>query len=131
MIFFWVFALPLPRGVRLEMIHLFSFMETLDRIAKLFFECREKRQAAFVSYVCACDPDFDHSLEVCKSLIENGTDILELGVPFSDPLADGLTNQLAAQRALEAGCDQRTYFAWFGRFVNFLKSPSSSIPITI
>ena len=74
--------------------------------------------------------DFDHSLEVCKSLIENGTDILELS-SFFDPLADGLTNQLAAQRALEAGCDQKDYFAWFGKFVNFLKSPSSSIPITI
>ena len=123
MIFFGVFALPLPRGVRLEMIHLFSFMETLDRIAKLFFECREKRQAAFVSYVCACDPDFDHSLEVCKSLIENGTDILELGVPFSDPLADGLTNQLAAQRALEAGCDQKDVFRLVREIRKFSEIP--------
>ena len=58
----------------------------------------------------ACDPDFDTSLQVCKALIEQGVDLLELGVPFSDPLADGLTNQLAAQRALESGCTQADVF---------------------
>jgi tryptophan synthase alpha chain len=42
-------------------------------------------------------------VQACRALIEAGIDILELGVPFSDPLADGLTNQLAAQRALESG----------------------------
>jgi tryptophan synthase alpha chain len=56
-----------------------------------------------VAYVCALDPDLETSKKVCKCLIESGVDILELGVPFSDPLADGKTNQLAAERALEAG----------------------------
>ena len=74
-------------------------METPDRIAKLFSDCKDKGRAAFVGYVCACDPDFNTSLEISRSLIDNGVDLLELGVPFSDPLADGLTNQLAAQRA--------------------------------
>lgn len=63
-----------------------------------------------MAYVCACDPDFDRSLSFCRALIEEGIDILELGVPFSDPLADGLTNQLAAQRALESGCKQEDVF---------------------
>ena len=85
-------------------------METSDRIAKLFSNCRKRGRAAFVSYVCACDPNFVVSLEICKSLIENGSDLLELGVPFSDPLADGLTNQLASQRALEWGCRQEDVF---------------------
>ena len=79
-------------------------METQDRITELFSKCRESGKAAFIGYVCACDPDFETSLEICRTLIENGVDLLELGVPFSDPLADGMTNQLAAQRALESGC---------------------------
>ena len=81
-------------------------MDSLDRIAKLFARAKEENRATFVGYVCACDPDFDTSLAICRALLENGVDLLELGVPFSDPLADGLTNQLAAQRALEAGCRQ-------------------------
>lgn len=68
-------------------------------------ECFERLngRAAFIGYVCAGDPNIEISYNICKELIENGVDILELGVPFSDPLADGLTNQLAAQRALESG----------------------------
>lgn len=85
-------------------------MENIDRIAKLFSTCKEKERPAFVGYVCACDPNFDTSLEICRKLIEQGVDLLELGVPFSDPLADGLTNQLAAQRALEAGFQQDDAF---------------------
>ena len=75
----------------------------MDRIAQAFARARSENRAAFVAYLCAGDPDFDTSLAACRALIESGTDILELGVPFSDPLADGLTNQLAAQRALESG----------------------------
>jgi len=85
-------------------------MDTPDRIAKLFSSCKKNGRAAFVGYVCACDPDFEQSLEICRTLLNNGVDLLELGVPFSDPLADGLTNQLAAQRALEAGCNQDQVF---------------------
>lgn len=75
----------------------------MDRIAQAFARARSEKRAAFVAYVCAGDPDFDTSLVACRALIEAGVDVLELGVPFSDPLADGLTNQLAAQRALDGG----------------------------
>ncbi len=75
----------------------------MDRLATTFARARAARRAAFVAYLCAGDPDFDTSLAACRALLQNGADILELGVPFSDPLADGLTNQLAAQRALEGG----------------------------
>lgn len=75
----------------------------MDRIAETFARCRQENRAAFVAYLCAGDPDFETSLAACRALLSNGVDILELGVPFSDPLADGLTNQLAAQRALEGG----------------------------
>ena len=75
----------------------------MDRLATAFDRARATRRAAFVAYLCAGDPDFDTSLAACRALLQHGADILELGVPFSDPLADGLTNQLAAQRALEGG----------------------------
>ena len=75
----------------------------MSRLADTFARARAENRAAFVGYVCAGDPDFDTSVEVCRTLLRHGVDVLELGVPFSDPLADGTTNQLAAQRALEAG----------------------------
>ncbi len=75
----------------------------MDRIAASFARARQEKRAAFVAYLCAGDPDFDTSLAACRAVIAAGTDVLEIGVPFSDPLADGLTNQLAAQRALEGG----------------------------
>jgi tryptophan synthase alpha chain len=75
----------------------------MDRIAQAFARTRREKRAAFVAYLCAGDPDFDTSLAACRAVIDAGADVLELGVPFSDPLADGLTNQLAAQRALDGG----------------------------
>ena len=75
----------------------------MDRIAQAFARACAQRRAAFVAYLCAGDPDFAGSLAACRAVLAGGADILELGVPFSDPLADGPTNQLAAQRALEAG----------------------------
>ncbi len=75
----------------------------MDRITAAFSRAQAENRAAFVAYLCAGDPDLTTSLAACRAVIESGADVLELGVPFSDPLADGLTNQLAAQRALESG----------------------------
>ncbi|HLS27020.1 MAG TPA: tryptophan synthase subunit alpha [Opitutales bacterium] len=75
----------------------------MDRIAEQFARARKENRACFVAYIAAGDPDFETSVEICRTLVESGVDVLELGVPFSDPLADGLTNQLAAQRALSTG----------------------------
>jgi tryptophan synthase alpha chain len=75
----------------------------MNRIAKTFEQAATEGRCCFVAYLCAGDPDFEASLDACRAVLEAGADILELGVPYSDPLADGLTNQLAAQRALEAG----------------------------
>jgi len=75
----------------------------MGRLEDTFARCKAEGRAAFVSYVSAGDPDAATSAEILLSLARSGADILEVGVPFSDPLADGLTNQLAAQRALEAG----------------------------
>jgi tryptophan synthase alpha chain len=77
----------------------------MSRIADAFAQARAEKRAAFVAYLCAGDPDAATSLAACRALLAGGVDILELGLPFTDPLADGLTNQLAAQRALEAGAN--------------------------
>src|SRR5215213_7702535 len=84
---------------------------------------RSDNRAAFVAYVCAGEPDFETSVEVCRALLTNGVDILELGVPFSDPLADGLTNQLAAQRALESGMTASRVFELVKRVREFSDAP--------
>jgi len=95
----------------------------MNRIDQVFESAKAANRAAFVSYVCAGDPDMDTSLEVCRTLIENGTDILEIGVPFSDPLADGLTNQLAAERALKAGMNQVKVLELIRRIREFSEVP--------
>ena len=69
-------------------------------------------------------PGLQHVLDISRSLIDNGVDLLELGGAFSDPLADGLTNQLAAQRALESGACQSDVF----RLVEEIRK-HSEIPI--
>ena len=74
-----------------------------NRIDSTFSRLRETQQKAFVAYVAAGDPNFETSLEIIKALADAGADIIELGLPFSDPLADGIVNQMAADRALKAG----------------------------
>jgi tryptophan synthase alpha chain len=74
-----------------------------SRIDQCFATLRDRNEKAFIAYICAGDPDLPRTIELALALEKSGVDILELGVPFSDPLADGLVNQLAAQRALEAG----------------------------
>jgi tryptophan synthase alpha chain len=73
------------------------------RIDRKFAQLRAEGKKAFVSYIMAGDPDQDTSFEVMKGLPAAGVDIIELGIPFTDPMADGPTIQLAGQRALEAG----------------------------
>lgn len=95
----------------------------MDRLASTFARTRAEKRAAFVSYLCAGDPDFDTSLAACRAVLEAGADILELGVPFSDPLADGLTNQLAAQRALESGMTVAKVLELVRRIREFSQAP--------
>src|SRR5471032_2096816 len=87
----------------------------MPRLKDAFDGARAQNRAAFVAYLCAGDPDFETSLAACRAVASSGADILELGVPFSDPLADGLTNQLAAQRALAAGANAERVLALVSR----------------
>jgi tryptophan synthase alpha chain len=75
----------------------------MTRIDDTFARLRAEGKKAFVSYIMAGDPDLETSLAVLKGLPEAGVDIIELGIPFTDPMADGPTIQLAGQRALEGG----------------------------
>ena len=74
-----------------------------NRIEQKFDLLKNDKKAAFVAYVCAGDPTLNKSLEILQALDEAGTDIIEIGIPFSDPLADGIVNQMAASRALDSG----------------------------
>jgi tryptophan synthase alpha chain len=82
----------------------------MDRIADAFSRAKAEERTLFVSYLCAGDPDPQTSFEACRTLIDSGVGLMELGVPFSDPLADGKTNQHAAERALAAGVTQEKVF---------------------
>jgi tryptophan synthase alpha chain len=76
---------------------------TDNRIDRKFRELKARGGKAFVAYITAGDPSPEATPELVFALERAGADIVELGMPFSDPLADGIVNQLSAQRALEAG----------------------------
>ncbi|UUV06773.1 MULTISPECIES: tryptophan synthase subunit alpha [Ruegeria] len=81
----------------------------MTRIDAKFAALKAEGKKAFVAYVMAGDPDYDTSLDVVKGLPGAGVDIIELGLPFTDPMADGPTIQAAGQRALDGGMTlQRT-----------------------
>jgi len=74
-----------------------------NRIAATFARCRREGRAAFIPFIMAGDPSLDALPGLMLALEDGGADLIELGVPFSDPIADGPINQRAATRALEAG----------------------------
>lgn len=72
-------------------------------IGGAFARCRREKRAAFIPFLMAGDPDLEITERLAVALAEAGADLLELGVPFSDPIADGPVNQAAANRALKSG----------------------------
>ncbi|HZM02496.1 MAG TPA: tryptophan synthase subunit alpha [Candidatus Saccharimonadales bacterium] len=75
----------------------------MNRIAERFARLKDAGQTGFIVYIGAGDPNLEATCQLAWAFDRIGVDILELGVPFSDPLADGLVNQLAAQRGLASG----------------------------
>ncbi|MEI9864725.1 MAG: tryptophan synthase subunit alpha [Limisphaerales bacterium] len=75
----------------------------MNRIVEKFAQLKRAGKKAFVVYIGAGDPNLEATRQLALAFDKAGVDVLELGVPFSDPLADGLVNQLAAQRGLESG----------------------------
>lgn len=77
----------------------------MSGIARKFEQLRSEGRKAFIPFVTAGDPDVETSIEIVAKLAELGADIIELGVPFSDPMADGATIQRSSQRALRNGAN--------------------------
>ncbi len=75
----------------------------MNRIDQRFADLRAAGKKGFVAYICAGDPDLARTRDIVLALEQCGADVIELGLPFSDPLADGIVNQMAADRALRAG----------------------------
>ena len=75
----------------------------MNRIEKKFRELNDKGRTALVTYITAGDPSIEMTPDIVLKLEESGADIIELGIPFSDPMADGPVIQLASERALKSG----------------------------
>jgi tryptophan synthase alpha chain len=93
---------------------------------EMFSQVRNKGEGAFVPFVVAGDPDFETSLEIVRTYVDNGADGLEIGFPFSDPVADGPTVQEADLRALNSGMTTKKGFEFIKKVREF-----TSIPIGI
>lgn len=96
------------------------------RIARRFEELAARRTSGFIAYITAGDPSAEATLQIARALESAGVDILELGVPFSDPLADGPTIQAASNRALAAGMTVAGALALVRRF-----RADSELPIVL
>jgi tryptophan synthase alpha chain len=78
-----------------------------NRIDQRFSQLRKEGTSGFMAYITGGDPTPEKTVDIANALSEAGVDFLEIGIPFSDPLADGVANQLGAQRALAAGTTVR------------------------
>src|SRR2546427_12409852 len=73
----------------------------MSRIEKKFAELKQHGEGALIPFITAGDPDLDTTLKIMRALAESGADCIELGIPFSDPTADGPTIQRSSERALK------------------------------
>jgi tryptophan synthase alpha chain len=97
-----------------------------NRIDMVFSRLRMANQTGLIAYIAAGDPDLRATEEIVLGLEKAGVDIIELGLPFSDPLADGIVNQMAASRALAAGATTAKVLACIGSI-----RERSQIPIVL
>ena len=88
----------------------------MSRIASTFTTLHKRRRKALIPFITAGDPDRDVTIPLMHELVEAGADIIELGVPFSDPMADGPVIQRASERALKAGVGLRDVIAMAAEF---------------
>lgn len=95
----------------------------MNRIEKTFKKLKKENQKAFIPYIMAGDPSLEKTVENVKLLEECGADIIELGVPFTDPLADGPTIQRAAERALTEGVNLKKVIGLVSQIRTFSQVP--------
>ncbi|MEP7212143.1 MAG: tryptophan synthase subunit alpha [Acidobacteriota bacterium] len=98
----------------------------MSNIAKTFDALKRTRRKGFIPFVSAGDPDIETSLAIVKALACSGATVIELGVPFSDPMADGPTIQRSSQRSLAAGTD-------LGKIINMVRAfrKESDVPVVL
>lgn len=91
--------------------------------AELFSESKNKNEGVFIPFIVAGDPDYDTSLEIAKLLVDNGADALEIGFPFSDPVADGPSVQNADLRAFDGGMTIEKCFKFLKELREYTDKP--------
>ncbi|MBV9330324.1 MAG: tryptophan synthase subunit alpha [Alphaproteobacteria bacterium] len=99
----------------------------MSRIARCFEDVRKRGTSAFIPFVTACDPDVETSFGILQRLPAAGADIIELGIPFSDPMADGPINQASYLRALSGGATLQSVLDLVRRF----RSTDSKTPLVL
>src|SRR6185503_320976 len=97
------------------------------RIDRRFEALKVQGRAALVTFLTAGDPDADTSLAILKALPKAGADVIELGMPFTDPMADGPAIQASSQRALKAGQDMKATLA----MVRSFRAADDATPIVL
>ncbi len=102
-------------------------MNFSDRMTNCFSKCKAENRPAFIAYIAGGDPDYNTCLEIVDTLVASGVDILEVGLAFADPLADGPTNQDAAERALNSGMDYLKTF----ELIADIRKKHSELPIVL
>ena len=95
----------------------------MNRYEKAFGEARKRGGAAFIPFAVAGDPSPGTFIDVIKAYVKSGADILEIGYPFSDPVADGPVNLRASQRAIKAGLDHAAFFSLIKKIRAFTDIP--------
>ena len=103
----------------------------MNRIDEKFRELNVRKEKAFIPYICSGDPDLSTTEQLVLSLEKAGADIIELGIPFSDPLADGPTIQMASQRALVRKVNLKNIFALQNYLAPLPHKITSTVPIII
>jgi tryptophan synthase alpha chain len=107
-----------------------TFVDAKTRISKRFAELRASGELGIIAYITAGDPTLDATLKFVLALAEAGADVIELGIPFSDPLADGPTIQRASERALKAGTTLAGVIDLVRR-IRQSPSPASKVPLIL
>lgn len=95
----------------------------MNRYQNTFENLKSRKEAAFIPFAVAGDPDLEKSEAVFKAYIDAGADILEIGYPFSDPIADGPVNQRASQRAIASGLNHSRFFSLIKKLRSYTDIP--------
>ncbi|MBT4989418.1 MAG: tryptophan synthase subunit alpha [Rickettsiales bacterium] len=98
-----------------------------NKIAQTFAKIKSEKRAGLVSFIMAADPDLESTINIIDNLVTSGTDILEIGMPFSDPVADGVVIQESGKRALKTGVTLNQIL----KLVVKLRNKYSELPIIL